>query len=51
VRYLRREDGGVSHFNYLRDNCLLLFMYLRLFSGLLSNLPRILVRRFRSSPH
>ena len=23
VRYYRREDGGVSHFNYLRDNALL----------------------------
>ena len=30
VRYFRREDGGVSHFNYLRDNILLVFMYARL---------------------
>ena len=36
VRYFRREDGGVSHFRYLRDNLLLLFMYHRLFAERLS---------------
>jgi glycosyltransferase involved in cell wall biosynthesis len=30
VRYLSREENGVSHFNYLRDNLLLTGMYLRL---------------------
>lgn len=30
VRYLSREDGGISHFNYLRDNWLLIRMHLRL---------------------
>ena len=50
VRYFRREDGGVSHFNYLRDNCLLVFMYLRLFGELLPRLPRLLTRRIRTSP-
>lgn len=30
VRYLRSEEGGVSHFNYLRDNRLLTGMFLRL---------------------
>ncbi len=30
VRYFPRDAGGVSHFNYLRDNLLLAFMYLRL---------------------
>lgn len=30
VRYLRREEGGVSHFRYLRDNLLLLRMHARL---------------------
>jgi glycosyltransferase involved in cell wall biosynthesis len=30
VRYFRRDAGGISHFNYLRDNLLLGFMYLRL---------------------
>jgi glycosyltransferase involved in cell wall biosynthesis len=41
VRYFRREDGGVSHFKYLRDNILLVYMYARL-------LAEQLVRRFRS---
>ena len=30
VRYFRRDQGGVSHFKYLRDNLLLSRMYLRL---------------------
>jgi glycosyltransferase involved in cell wall biosynthesis len=30
VRYLRRVDGGVSHFKYIRDNVLLVRMHLRL---------------------
>jgi glycosyltransferase involved in cell wall biosynthesis len=30
VRYLDRCDGGISHFNYARDNLLLTRMYLRL---------------------
>jgi glycosyltransferase involved in cell wall biosynthesis len=30
VRYFRPEQGGVSHFNYLRDNLLLSFMHARL---------------------
>ncbi len=30
VRYLSRADGGVSHFNYVRDNVLLAGMHLRL---------------------
>lgn len=48
VRYFRREDGGVSHFNYLRDNLLLVFMYTRLFAGLLPRLPGLLARRIRT---
>jgi glycosyltransferase involved in cell wall biosynthesis len=40
VRYFRREDGGVSHFHYLRDNLLLLAMYLRLSASLLWRMPR-----------
>ncbi|HUD59870.1 MAG TPA: glycosyltransferase family 2 protein [Acetobacteraceae bacterium] len=48
VRYFRREDGGVSHFNYLRDNVLLLLMYTRLFAELLPNMPHLLLRRFKS---
>jgi glycosyltransferase involved in cell wall biosynthesis len=30
VRYLNHTEGGVSHFNYLRDNVLLIGMHLRL---------------------
>jgi hypothetical protein len=49
VRYFRREDGGVSHFKYLRDNLLLVFMYLRLLVTLPTRLPGILARRVRTS--
>lgn len=47
VRYFRRADGGVSHFHYLRDNLLLMFMYARLLAALVPRLPRLLARRFR----
>lgn len=39
VRYLRPDEGGVSHFRYGRDNLLLAWMYVRL-------LPRWLARRW-----
>jgi glycosyltransferase involved in cell wall biosynthesis len=45
VKYFRREDGGVSHFNYLRDNVLLTSMHARLFAGFLLRLPFLLARR------
>jgi glycosyltransferase involved in cell wall biosynthesis len=51
VRYFRSNDGGVSHFRYLRDNILLVFMYIRLLAGLLRHLPILLKRRFRASRH
>jgi len=47
VRYLRPEEGGVSHFRYLRDNLLLSGMHLRLAAGLLVRLPVLLSRRAR----
>ena len=47
VRYLRAEDGGVSHFSYLRDNTLLTWMHTRLFLGFLARLPLLLWRRAR----
>ena len=47
VRYFRPEEGGVSHFNYLRDNVLLTFMHMRLFCGFLGRLPVLLARRSR----
>ena len=45
VRYLTPEEGGVSHFNYWRDNVLLVWMYTRLFFGFLLRLPVLLRRR------
>ena len=42
VRYFRPEEGGVSHFNYVRDNALLTWMHLRLFFGFLLRLPLLL---------
>ena len=45
VRYLHAGEGGVSHFNYLRDNLLLTWMHLRLVLGLLARLPLRLARR------
>ena len=46
VRYFTAEEGGVSHFNYWRDNVLLTSMYLRLCLGFLVRLPRLGARRF-----
>ena len=48
VRYLRADEGGVSHFNYLRDNALLTWMHTRLFVGFLLRLPLLLWRRLRA---
>ena len=45
VRYFTPEEGGVSHFNYLRDNTLLTWMHTRLFLGFLARLPVLLWRR------
>ena len=45
VRYFRADEGGVSHFNYLRDNLLLTWMHSRLLLGFLLRLPVLLARR------
>jgi glycosyltransferase involved in cell wall biosynthesis len=47
VRYFTPAQGGVSHFNYGRDNVLLTWMHTRLFFGFVVRLPRLLVRRLR----
>jgi hypothetical protein len=47
VKYLRPDEGGVSHFNYLRDNALLTWMHSRLFLEFLLRLPLLVVRRCR----
>jgi glycosyltransferase involved in cell wall biosynthesis len=49
VRYLRPEEGGVSHFNYYRDNLLLTWMHTRLILEGLLRLPMLLSRKLRSS--
>ena len=45
VRYLSAEEGGVSHFKYLRDNALLTWMHTRLFIGFVLRLPLLLGQR------
>ena len=47
VRYYRVDEGGVSHFRYLRDNLLLTWMHTRLFIGFVLRLPVLLIRRAR----
>jgi glycosyltransferase involved in cell wall biosynthesis len=47
VRYFSPAEGGVSHFNYARDNALLTWMHLRLLAGFLLRLPVLAVRRLR----
>lgn len=44
-RYFSPAEGGVSHFNYWRDNLLLTWMYTRLFYGFLVRLPLLVARR------
>jgi glycosyltransferase involved in cell wall biosynthesis len=48
VRYFRPEEGGVSHFNYWRDNALLTWMHMRLFAGFWLRLPLLAWRRLRT---
>jgi glycosyltransferase involved in cell wall biosynthesis len=45
VRYFSAAQGGVSHFDYWRDNALLTGMFLRLLTGALLRLPLLLARR------
>jgi hypothetical protein len=46
VKYFRPEEGGVSHFNYVRDNVLLTWMHTRLVLETVLRLPFLLRRRF-----
>ena len=50
VRYLSREEGGVSHFNYWRDNRLLTWMHIRLMTGFVLRLPLLCWRKFSNPP-
>jgi len=45
VKYLSPEEGGVSHFNYVRDNLLLAWMHTRLLVGCLVRAPVLVARR------
>lgn len=47
VRYYQPEEGGVSHFNYWRDNRLLTWMHIRLMIGFVLRLPALVLRRLR----
>jgi hypothetical protein len=47
VRYFAPAEGGVSHFNYWRDNLLLTSMYLRLLWGFAIRIPLLLRRRLQ----
>ncbi|MFI4886409.1 MAG: glycosyltransferase family 2 protein [Steroidobacterales bacterium] len=44
IRYFSAAEGGVSHFNYWRDNLLLTSMHARLFAGFLVRLPLLFAR-------
>lgn len=50
VKYLRPEEGGVSHFRYGRDNALLTWMHTRLMVGFVLRLPLLLARRLARRP-
>ena len=45
VKYLRADEGGVSHFRYGRDNVLLTWMHFRLLCGFVLRLPLLLAAR------
>lgn len=45
VKYLTAEEGGISHFNYLRDNTLLTGMHIRLMIGFMVRLPKLLTQK------
>lgn len=50
VKYLRADEGGVSHFRYGRDNVLLSWMHTRLMVEFVLRLPALLWRRARRLP-
>ena len=50
VKYLRADEGGVSHFRYGRDNLLLTWMHLRLMLEFMLRLPLLLLRRLTHQP-
>ncbi|MCK6421235.1 MAG: glycosyltransferase family 2 protein [Aquabacterium sp.] len=45
VKYLRADEGGISHFRYGRDNVLLTWMHTRLVLEFALRLPALIARR------
>lgn len=50
VKYLRADEGGVSHFRYGRDNLLLTWMHTRLMLEFVLRLPLLVWRRATARP-
>ena len=50
VKYLTPEEGGISHFQYGRDNVLLSWMHTRLMVEFVLRLPVLLWRRLQRRP-
>ena len=50
VKYLRADEGGVSHFRYGRDNLLLSWMHARLMLEFALRLPVLMWRKARRLP-
>jgi glycosyltransferase involved in cell wall biosynthesis len=50
VKYLRPDEGGVSHFRYGRDNLLLTWMHTRLMLEFVLRLPLLVWRRATGRP-
>ena len=50
VKYLSADEGGVSHFQYGRDNVLLTWMHTRLMVEFVLRLPALTLRRLRRLP-
>jgi len=49
VKYLDAKDGGISHFNYWRDNALLTCMHIRLLFTFFFRLPVLVYRKYQRS--
>jgi len=49
VKYFRPEEGGVSHFHYVRDNAVLSWMHARLMIELGFHVPAVVARGLKSS--
>ena len=45
IRYFRKDEGGVSHFGYVRTNAVLTWMHARLVASFILRLPMLVARR------